>query len=82
MPRSALVLHVATQSYVANIHGRTTHVKDSILFDQKGAELGSVQTLNLGDAEVFERTDDTIIARWREHQPGGANLQDLRGAGD
>jgi hypothetical protein len=39
-------------------------VKDSILFDQ-GAELGSVQTLNLGDAEVFERTDDTIIARWK-----------------
>jgi hypothetical protein len=40
-------------------------VKDSILFDQKGAELGSAQTLNLGDAEAFERTDDTIIARWK-----------------
>jgi hypothetical protein len=40
-------------------------VEDAILFDQKGAELGSVQTLKLGDAEVFERTDDTIIARWK-----------------
>ena len=40
-------------------------VEDAILFDQKGAELGSVQTLKLGDAEVFERTADTIIARWK-----------------
>ncbi len=40
-------------------------VKDSILFDQKGAELGSVQTLKLDDAEVFERTDETITARWK-----------------
>jgi hypothetical protein len=39
--------------------------KDSIFFDQKGAELGSVQTLNLGDAEVFERKDDTIVGRWK-----------------
>jgi hypothetical protein len=43
---------------------RLNVVKDEILFDQKGAELGSVQILKLEDVEVFECMDDTVVARW------------------